>query len=84
MPEKRLKSDPSTSVVSERLHWLQGLAVRVEVSKWSPAEFENDDEVFDAIYIDVLPAGQAYFFVFRVGAKRRLIRTGSVVSMTEL
>lgn len=72
------------SRVSERLEWLEGCRVRVRFSYVKTGHLS--EEVFEAEYVDTLPMGREYFFVFVVDGsdKNRLIRTSSVIEIVEL
>ncbi len=72
---------PETSVVSERMEWLQGKTVKVTMTAYG--EGEPGETYFTGVYLDIFPCGREYFFVFKEGEKRRLVRTVSVIEMVE-
>jgi len=75
-------SKPGTaSKVSERLGWLQGKKVSVRICYSEIGQLGG--ESFVALYEDTVPLGREYFFVFSVSGKRRLVRTSSVVEISE-
>lgn len=74
-------SATSASKVSERLEWLEGKTVCVRFAPDSAGALTG--ETFIATYVDTLPMGREYFFVFDTPEGKRLIRTSSVVELAE-
>lgn len=69
------------SKVGERLSWLTGRKVTVRVTYREIGQLGG--ETFSGVYEDTLPLGRAYFFVFNIAGRRRLITTTSVVEILE-
>jgi hypothetical protein len=76
-----MNNPESSSKVSERLLWLSGKQVSVRLSYVELGQINSEE--FVATYRDTLPMGRAYFFVFEVGGRNRLVRTENVIDMTE-
>jgi hypothetical protein len=88
--------EAKTSIVADRVAFLEGKKVTVRVW-WATASAEPKDSadspptpdspsgphVFSAVFESIVPLGREYFFVLRVDGRRSLIRTGSVLEMTE-
>lgn len=70
------------SKVSERLEWLIGERVAVKVAYSELGQVSSD--AFDGVYVDTVPMGREYFFVFEVDGARRLLRTSSVVEVRQI
>lgn len=71
------------SRVSERVDFLRGKRVEVRVAYAEIGQIGG--ETFEAVYVDTVPMGREYFFHFDVGrGLSRLIRTSSVISITEI
>lgn len=70
------------SRVGERVEFLAGRKVRVRVCYAEIGQMGG--EVFDAIFIDCVPLGREYFFVFSISQARRLVKTSSVVEIAEV
>jgi hypothetical protein len=78
----RAKPTNPSSKVAERLEWLIGKSVSVRVAYAEIGQMGG--EVFQATYVDIVPLGREYFFVFNVGGLRRVFRTSSVIELQEL
>ena len=80
-PSKPAPRQPerSTSIVSERLRWLQDTSVTVRVTPWGVNDCGESE--FTAIYRDVYPLGTSYFFLFDQAGKLRLISTTAVAAI---
>jgi hypothetical protein len=81
MAQHRFSGEESNtqSRVSERLEWLRGCKVTVRLTY--PEIGQLGGEQFKAVYEDTLPLGRAYFFVFSVAGRRRLVSTTSVIEI---
>jgi hypothetical protein len=62
------------NVMSQRLHWLRNQLVRVKI----------EGEVFDGTYVDMMRLGQAYFFIFNVCSKAKMVESTKVISISQL
>lgn len=78
----KVTTPETSSKVGERLLWLSGRRVSVRLSYAELGQLGS--ETFVATYMDTLPLGRGYFFVFEVAGKRRVVRTESVVEMAEI
>jgi|WetSurMetagenome_2_1015567.scaffolds.fasta_scaffold1406898_2 hypothetical protein len=63
-----------TNVVRERMKWLYNNDVSVKL----------DTETFTGQYIDTLPLGKAYMFVFNCNGKARMVNTEKVIEIKQL
>ena len=78
---KDIAKTPAASKVSERLEWLVGKRVFVRVGHSDSGQ--PGGETFHATYIDVVPLGREYFFVLQQSSVTRMIRTSSVIELSE-
>ena len=69
----------STSIVSERLRWMQDQSVTVRLTAWGANDCGETE--FTAVYRDVYPLGAGYFFLFDQAGKLRLISTTAVAEI---
>lgn len=76
-----MNAGQSSNKVGERFLPLSGRNLHVRLRYAELGQLGS--EVFYSTYIDTIPAGRAYFFVFETGGKRRLIQTEHVVEMSE-
>lgn len=80
--EKRGDMPLASSKVSERMLWLSGKNVKVKLCYAELGQMGSEE--FVAAYHDCLPMGAAYFFVFSVGGRRRMVKTTAVLEMAEI
>lgn len=69
----------TTSIVTERMAFLEGSKIRLKVKT------ETGHEIAEGDYESTIPAGRAYFFVIRTSnGQRKLLATDSVLEIEEL
>jgi hypothetical protein len=61
-------------IISDRLVWLKHKSVQVKVDNGS---------TFTGEYVDTLPLGRTYFFLFKVDDRARLVDTSKIIELIQ-